>query len=254
MGWCSFRGIAGGNVFLTDGNDTSNQYFDENAGRTRVSTQISQDAVQEFQVLSSGHSAEYGRASGGIINTVTRSGSNQTYATAYWFFRNQRLNARDPYASVNPKETRNQFGASLGGKLVQGQAVLLLQHGVPPARLSAGCLARPPTSVQRQRRVYGLLRSFRPQCAAALSYLDRQFQVLDRSANSELGFGKIDWLPSQRNHISASFNYLRWISPDGFQTQAVLNNGEGVGANGNSSVRTRYGAAGMDVHSQRHAD
>ena len=50
LGLVSFRGIAGGNAFLTDGNDTSNQFFDENAGRTRIFTQISQDDVQEFQV------------------------------------------------------------------------------------------------------------------------------------------------------------------------------------------------------------
>ena len=54
-------------------------------------------------------------------------------------------------------------------------------------------------------------------------------------------FGKLDWSASDRNHLSASFNYLKWISPNGFQTQAVLNDGQGVGANGNSSVRTRYG-------------
>ena len=113
-GLVSFRGVAGGNVFLTDGNDTSNQFFDENAGRTRIFTQISQDAVLEFQVLSGGYSAGYGRASGGIINTVTRSGSNIPYGTAYWFFRNRGLNARDPYASVNPPERRHQAGGSLG--------------------------------------------------------------------------------------------------------------------------------------------
>src|SRR5256885_10196393 len=45
--------------FLTDGNDTTEQYFNENAGRTRITTQISQDAVQEFQVLSDGYSAEF---------------------------------------------------------------------------------------------------------------------------------------------------------------------------------------------------
>ncbi|HEY1496772.1 MAG TPA: carboxypeptidase-like regulatory domain-containing protein, partial [Candidatus Solibacter sp.] len=115
LGLVAFRGIAGGNSFLTDGNDTSNQFFDENAGRTRISTQISQDAVLEFQVLSSGYSAGFGRASGGIINTVTRSGSNTTYGTAYWFFRNQDFNARDPYAAINPPERRHQTGASLGG-------------------------------------------------------------------------------------------------------------------------------------------
>ena len=74
FGLVSFRGIAGGNSYLTDGNDTTNTFYNENAGRTRISTQISQDAVQEFQVLTNGYSAEFGRASGGVINTVTRSG------------------------------------------------------------------------------------------------------------------------------------------------------------------------------------
>ena len=243
LGLVAFRGNAGGNAFLTDGNDTSNQFFDENAGRTRISTQISQDAVQEFQVLSSGYSAEYGRASGGIVNTLTRSGSNLPYGTAYWFFRNQALNARDPHSSVNPPERRDQAGVSVGGKMVKDKLFFFFNGEIhrrdfplvaslawPPlfdaAGVFAGSCAAPATA---------------PQCAAALLFLSRQFQVLERSANSELGFGKLDWLPTQRHHVSASFNYLRWISPNGFQTQAVLNNGEGVGANGNSSVRTRYG-------------
>ena len=66
FGLVSFRGIAGGNSFLTDGNDTTNTFYNENAGRTRISSQISQDAVQEFQVLTNGYSAEFGRASGGV--------------------------------------------------------------------------------------------------------------------------------------------------------------------------------------------
>ena len=51
FGLLSFRGIAMGNSFLTDGNDTTNSFYNENAGRTRIGSQISQDAVQEFQVL-----------------------------------------------------------------------------------------------------------------------------------------------------------------------------------------------------------
>ena len=54
FGLISFRGIAAGNAFLTDGNDTTNSFYNENAGRTRIGSQISQDAVQEFQVLSNG--------------------------------------------------------------------------------------------------------------------------------------------------------------------------------------------------------
>src|ERR1017187_10479856 len=71
FGLLSFRGIAAGNAFLTDGNDTTNSFYNENAGRTRIGSQISQDAVQEFQVLSNGFSAEFGRAMGGVVNTVT---------------------------------------------------------------------------------------------------------------------------------------------------------------------------------------
>src|SRR5437762_26458 len=76
FGLLTFRGVGGGNSFLVDGNDTTEQFYNENAGRTRVATQISQDAVQEFQVLSANFSAEYGRAMGGVVNTVTRSGGN----------------------------------------------------------------------------------------------------------------------------------------------------------------------------------
>src|SRR5216683_2540912 len=119
FGLVSFRGIAGGNSFLTDGNDTTEQYYNENAGRTRIQSQISQDAVQEFQVVSNNYSAEFGHAMGGVVNTVTRSGGNDFHGTGYWFFRNQDFNAKDTFATVNPQEKRNQLGASAGGKVIK---------------------------------------------------------------------------------------------------------------------------------------
>ena len=119
FGLVSFRGIAGGNNFLTDGNDTTEQYYNENAGRTRITSQISQDAVQEFQVVSNNYSAEFGHATGGVVNTVTRSGRNDFHGTGYWFFRNQDFNAKDTFATINPLETRHQFGVSVGGKIIK---------------------------------------------------------------------------------------------------------------------------------------
>ena len=241
QGLISFRGIAGGNAFLTDGNDTSNQFFHENAGRTKISTQISQDAVQEFQVLASNYSAEYGRASGGIINTVTRSGNNTLSGTAYLFFRNRGLNARDPYSSINPPERRIQTGASLGGPVVKDRVFYFFNTEFHRRDFPlVASLSRPPL-FDRTGRFAGACNASAAQCAAALHFFDRQFQVLPRSADSDLAFGKLDWSVSDRNHLSASFNYLKWVSPNGFQTQAVFNNGQGVGANGDSSVRTRYG-------------
>jgi outer membrane receptor protein involved in Fe transport len=103
-GLLSFRGIPGGNNFMTDGNDTTETFYNENGGRNRIPTQISQDAVQEFQVLSDGYSAEYGRALGGVVNTITRSGTNDFHGTGYWFFRNRTLDARDPFSTINPHE------------------------------------------------------------------------------------------------------------------------------------------------------
>jgi len=116
-GLLSFRGVAAGNSFLVDGSDTTEQFYNENAGRTRIASQISQDAVQEFQVVSANFSAEYGRAMGGVVNTVTRSGQNDLHGTGYWFFRNQDFNARDTFAAFIPGETRNQGGASIGGAI-----------------------------------------------------------------------------------------------------------------------------------------
>src|SRR5450432_1366182 len=119
FGLITFRGMAGGNSFLVDGVDTTNQYYNENAGRTRLGAQISQDAVQEFQVVSSNYSAEYGRASGGVVNTITKSGTNQVHGTFFWFFRNRTLNARDRFAAVNPLETRHIAGGTIGAPIVK---------------------------------------------------------------------------------------------------------------------------------------
>lgn len=242
FGLVSFRGVAGANSFLTDGNDTTNQYYNENAGRTRITTQISQDAVQEFEVLSSGYSAEFGRAMGGVINTVTRSGSNDIHGTGYWFYRNQDFGARDRYASSVPPETRHQVGGSVGGPIkkdklfyffntefVRRDFPLLASMNSSPLFNVAGAFVGACTATQAQ-------------CDAAVNYITKRHNTtIPRTANSDLGFGKIDWRPADRHSFSFSFNYLKWISPMGIQTAAALNNGSGIGGNGDSTVRTRYG-------------
>jgi len=243
FGLVSFRGIAGGNSYLTDGNDTTNQFYNENAGRTRISSQISQDAVQEFQVLSSGYAAEFGRASGGVINTVTRSGSNDIHGTGYWFFRNEKFNARDRYATINPEETRHQFGGSVGGPIQHDRMFYFFNAEFTRRNFPLINRLINPTFFDSNGNFLQSCTASAAQCTAARNFLNRQFQTLDRTANTELGFGKLDWLANQKNTLSASFNGLRWISPNGIQTQAVLTNGNGIGNNANSTVRTRYGRA-----------
>jgi hypothetical protein len=78
------------------------------------------DAIQEFSVITSNYSAEYGKTSGGVVNAITRSGTNLMHGSAYEFLRNSRLDAKnyfdDPAQSIPPFK-RNQFGGTLGGPI-----------------------------------------------------------------------------------------------------------------------------------------
>jgi Carboxypeptidase regulatory-like domain/TonB-dependent Receptor Plug Domain/TonB dependent receptor len=78
------------------------------------------DAIQEFSVITSNYSAEYGKTSGGVVNAITRSGTNQIHGSAYEFLRNSKLDARnyfdDPTQPIPPFK-RNQFGGTIGGPI-----------------------------------------------------------------------------------------------------------------------------------------
>jgi hypothetical protein len=254
FGLLSFRGIAAGNAFLTDGNDTTNSFYNENAGRTRIGSQLSQDAVQEFQVLSNGFSAEFGRAMGGVINTVTKSGGNDTHGTAYWFFRNRTLEAADRYSNgVKAPEWRHTAGGSVGGALKKdklfyfanfdytnrnfpGQNRIVNNTITDPTGNfipAANCV--PTTAVGGPTQA---------QCTAAINFIQKQMNVVvPRTYNQELGFVKLDWHPTDRNTFSFDLNAMRWVSPHGIQTQAVLTSGNMLGNNGNSTVQDKYGKA-----------
>ena len=83
-----------------------------------VRSTVSQEAVQEFQIMTNGFAAEYGRASGGVVNIVTRSGTNAHHGTAFGYLRNRKLQAVNPFSTVeDPAYTRVQSGFTLGGPL-----------------------------------------------------------------------------------------------------------------------------------------
>src|SRR5207253_1537381 len=76
------------------------------------------DAIQEFSVLTTNYSAEYGKTAGGVINAITRSGTNQFHGSAYEFLRNSALDARNFFdVGGVPPFKRNQFGGSAGGPI-----------------------------------------------------------------------------------------------------------------------------------------
>ena len=88
---------------------------------------FSLEVVREFQVVTSGGQAEFGRALGGYFNIITRSGTNQMHGAAYGFLRNQRLNARNPLSGTTLPLTQGQYGASLSGPVQRDKTVFLRQ-------------------------------------------------------------------------------------------------------------------------------
>ncbi len=87
------------------------------------------DAIQEFSVLTTNYSAEYGRTSGGVINAITRTGTNQFHGNAYEFLRNSALDARNYFDGPKvPPFKRNQFGASIGGPIIKDKTFFFFNY------------------------------------------------------------------------------------------------------------------------------
>jgi Carboxypeptidase regulatory-like domain/TonB dependent receptor len=101
------------NNFIVDGLSAN----DDAAGLSGIFYGL--DVVHEFQVVTSGGQAELGRAMGGYINVVTKSGTNALHADLYGYFRNQRLNSANPLSNTKLPATQAQYGASLGGPVKQ---------------------------------------------------------------------------------------------------------------------------------------
>ena len=257
FGLVSFRGVAGHNSYLTDGNDTTNQYYNESAGRTRIQSQISQEAVQEFQVVSNNFAAEYGNAMGGVVNTITKSGSNDWHGTGYWFFRNRSLNARDRFASFNPQDIRHQSGVSLGGPIKKYKLFFYTNYeatrrnfpaiaSVITANLfTASGAFNAAANPCPDPSVAAALRATPEQCQTAINMLTtRNFGTVSRTITQDLGFARLDYQASERDSVTVSLSMLRWISPHGIQsTGIVFNTGNAIGNNADSTVRNAFGRA-----------
>ena len=131
------------------------------------------DAVEQFSVLGSNYPAEYGRTSGGVINAVTRSGTNAFHGSAYEFLRNSALDARNFFDATIPPFKRNQFGGSAGGPIRKGRTFFFADYEglrqslgvthvdtVPSAAARKGLLSTGP--VQADPNIARFLGAFYP--------------------------------------------------------------------------------------------
>ena len=124
------KGLLAGVDFSVNGNSTTGNIFtvdgvnnnDIGSNRT-ILVYPSVDAIQEFKILRNSYGAEYGQAMGAIVNIITRGGTNQFHGGAFYFGRNDKLNATDYFNNLRgvPKDVlrRNDFGYNLGGPVIK---------------------------------------------------------------------------------------------------------------------------------------
>ncbi|HKY04722.1 MAG TPA: carboxypeptidase regulatory-like domain-containing protein, partial [Blastocatellia bacterium] len=111
------------------------------------------DAVREFEVLASTYDASFGRNAGAQVNVVLKSGSNQLHGTAYEFFRNQALDARNYFAprdADEPTYKRNQFGFSLGGPIIKNRTFFFGDYEGTRVREGITRVTNVPTLAERR--------------------------------------------------------------------------------------------------------
>jgi carboxypeptidase family protein/TonB-dependent receptor-like protein len=119
------------------------------------------DAIEEFSVITSNYEADYGKTSGGVVNAITRSGTNQIHGSAYEFIRNSKLDAMN-YFDVGkiPPFKRNQFGGTIGGPIVKDHTFFFADYEGIRQSKGISQVAFVPSEAARS----GLLCSLDPSC------------------------------------------------------------------------------------------
>ncbi|ADW70864.1 TonB-dependent receptor [Granulicella tundricola] len=251
FGLISFRAIQPQlNNVQIDGADDNQVFYGEERGRTRAGYSTSQVAIREFQINTGVYSAEFGRAVGGVINSVTKSGTNQFHGELYFYHRDQQWSASnqftttiayDPVAGTaskiffKPKDKRNQWGFGLGGPIIKDKLFFFYAYdqfqrvfpGTGSAASASFYTALTPaqsatlaTSIQNG--------TGKPTTAAQAS---TAYNNLIAAANTDLGTTprigfqiintpKLDYTINSKNTVSLLYHRLRWDSPGGVQTQS----------------------------------
>jgi len=122
-GFADPAGFVTSNVAIGGGRGSMNQLLFDGANnaapeRQEAAVSPSVDAVAEFKVYTNGSPAEFGRTTGGAISMVTKGGTNELHGTLYEFLRNDKLDARNPFAATRPPFRYNQFGGSAGSPIL----------------------------------------------------------------------------------------------------------------------------------------
>lgn len=223
----SFAGQRGpANSLLIDGADSNNLFYAQATGRTGYRPYaFSQDAVQEFQVNANSFPAEVGRAGGGAINVITKSGTNQYHGSAFEFYRDKGMNANTFINNSKgaPKNAYhfNQFGGSFGGPIVKDKLFFFANYD--GQRNTSSQVLAPATL----------------PTAAQLPSFAKYLAPYQLGLNNKVGLIKVDWNATERDRLSVRYNLSRYTGVN--QENAGLSSAQEH--TGNNEVNTDNVAA-----------
>ncbi len=273
-GLLSFRGISGlYNTNLVDGANNNQAFFSEARGRAIGAPYVFPiDAIKEFQSAASGYSAEFGQAAGGVINAITKSGTNAFHGDAYEYYRTPGFNALDPLSKFNgitqknpllltqPVKVQHQFGASVGGPIIKDKlffhAVYDGYRRVNPITylstynsttqsigdLTALCDGRTSNYLTRGTTIYpSTIPGVSPaQCQAAVTFANTKLLgSFARNTTQDIYLPRLDYQVTPKTHLSASFLFEDLKQPNGYNASATVNNGS-VTQNGSINFHERF--------------
>ncbi len=196
------RGIH--NNVSVDGADFNNPFFGEQRGGQRPAFTFNLDAVQELVVVAGGANAEFGRSSGGFVNVITKSGTNDLRGTLHYFGKFDAVSGTPEHTSptgvitkFEPDFSQNQFGFTLGGPLKRDRAFFFLAYD-----------QQIYDEVKQKNRVhtpaYDSLVTF---LATRYPELVNDFAPISRTNDARAALAKFDFRLSDRHNLSLKYNY-----------------------------------------------
>lgn len=210
------------NNVQVDGADNNNAFYGEIRGRTRAPFQFSQETVQEFRVANNNFSAEFGRAAGGIVNAITRSGTNEWHGSAFYYLRDDFFNANGWFNNANniprPPERRQQFGGNVGFPLIKDRLFFFLNYDQQ--------VRNEPVSVILGARLETEIAALSPGERALAEQIFRPLvRAVPRDFDQINFFPRLDWTIHPNHNLSLTHNFQQFDSANGvFTTPTTTTN------------------------------
>jgi hypothetical protein len=211
------RGIF--NNISLDGGDYNNGFFGEQMGGQRAAIDITLDAVREFQVVATGANAEFGRTAGGVVNVITKSGTNTPHGTAFWFQRLEGLTSNTSDGKPLTDFRREQVGGTIGGPIktdkaffffaIEGIRENLRRPNLSEQIGSTACPVQTPTIGANEALINS---NADCQRLALIAFFKTnrgqdEGQPVDHKINNNAILGKLDWALNPKNNLSVSYNF-----------------------------------------------